>query len=115
MRGPIVHSGSGANPPNADSSRPSLGGNGREAAAFFKGYVAAKRHRTPKWILRHLRTATLVLGGGAFNPMDIWAMQDAATDLWRAAVEAGETKATHGALPGNHKKRRKAKVRANGH
>jgi len=48
--------------------------NPKEAAAFLQGYVAAKRTRTPKWLHRHLRTATQIFSSGAYNPLMVYKM-----------------------------------------
>lgn len=69
----------------------------REAAAFLQGYVAAKRTRTPKWLIPHLKTVAQIFSGGAFNPLCVYEMQDAAKRLWQEAINAGIDKAVkHG-------------------
>jgi len=59
----------------------------REAAAFLQGYVAAKRTRTPKALYPHIRTAAQIFSGGAFNPLDVYALIDATKELWQKATQ----------------------------
>lgn len=59
----------------------------RDAAAFLQGYVAAKGRRTPKWLLPYIRVSSQIFNGGAFNPLAVYAMQDAAEKLWREACD----------------------------